>query len=860
MRQSYLFLFGWLISFAAFFAANGLCHAPFEGASRQDPVETSQTVHSDYHGDPLPEGAIARLGTIRFRHGVCFNSVAYSPDGKLLLSTGTDSTLRLWDAATGKEVRLFEGHTGHVETAALSPDGKRIASGGEDHTVRLWDTLTGKQLHRLCGHEHTCGCVAFARDGKTVASGDDSGEIRLWDVASGKGVRRWRAGNQAVRGLAFACGGRLLRTDGAGGKVQVWEVDEDRQVRPLADLMDEVDSCSLTPDGRTVAIIPKGVAQLKLCDVLTGKERLVIDAGARRQMDLAFSPDGKLLAFLDEEGMHLRNAANGNEVRSFRGAVWAPLAFAPDGKTLATGDGEGGLQLWDTRTGKPLVPRRGHPARIARVTVSPDSRFVVTVAYDGAIRLWEAATGKELRQLIVPTTQEEDDEVTVKGPAGLAFSGDSKILIVADKGRWYFWDTATGKELPAPPRAPADIATFASAPDSDILLCICREDRLVCYDRRGDKILYERSRRPGEGGPLIISPDGGLFTLYRYTENAKQMVTVSRGATGRELCQLDVSDTVPSFPVFSTDEKSLAGLKFRFMEARPIVVGVRDRCWASFRMTGDIVVWEVATGHVRRRCKEVKDCRAVAYLDDVRTLARAEGLTIRLWDTVTGKDRGILHGHRGHITALALAPDGSFLASASEDGTVVLWGRSALTGPEPGPRKRLPPERLQALWAELGSDDAERAFDAVGALAASPEEVLPLLKTRLKPASIDARKIERLIAALDDNSFDTREEASAELEKIGELAEPALRGALRGKPSAELRQRVEALLAKLVGRRMAPDELRESRALEVLELIGTPAAREVLTVLAKGEQEARLTREAKAALMRLTRREDARKK
>jgi hypothetical protein len=168
----------------------------------------------------------------------------------------------------------------------------------------------------------------------------------------------------------------------------------------------------------------------------------------------------------------------------------------------------------------------------------------------------------------------------------------------------------------------------------------------------------------------------------------------------------------------------------------------------------------------------------------------------------------------------------------------------------------LSPERLPALWDDLANKDAAKAFDAIGLLTAMQEQAVPLLKAKLKPATVraDSKQIARLIADLDNERFEMRQKAMEELGQLGEHAEPALRAALADKPSLEARKRIDELLEGIRALSATTECLRELRAVEILEHIGTSGARQLLQNLAEGSPPARLTREAKASLDRLAKR------
>src|SRR5262249_62047261 len=185
---------------------------------------------------------------------------------------------------------------------------------------------------------------------------------------------------------------------------------------------------------------------------------------------------------------------------------------------------------------------------------------------------------------------------------------------------------------------------------------------------------------------------------------------------------------------------------------------------------------------------------SVAFSPDGKTLAVGTQFnTIHLWEVATGRERRRFAGDRGTIKALAFTPDGRLLASG-HDRTALVWDVTALLREGKLPAFALSPTDMKRLWANLASEEASKAFQAIWHLAATPRQTVPFLKEWLRPAAIDRNKIGRLITDLDSNQFAVRQKAEAELEKLGELTEPALRKALQGQPSLELRRRAEKLL------------------------------------------------------------------
>jgi hypothetical protein len=275
--------------------------------------------------------------------------------------------------------------------------------------------------------------------------------------------------------------------------------------------------------------------------------------------------------------------------------------------------------------------------------------------------------------------------------------------------------------------------------------------------------------------------------------------------------------------------------------------------------THPIRYWETATGKVRFELgnNEKEGISALAISPDGRTIALARyNHPIRLCDTATGQKLAELESGsstRG-VESLAFSRDGRRLASAESDSTAIVWDVAAVTR-RAKPQAAVADAQLDALWHDLIGNDAAKAFRALAKLAATPAQAVPLVRKNLnaKPDA-DAERIRQWLADLDSDQFAKREEATKNLEELVDQAEPALRKMLENPPSAEVRRRLEKLLAKPDEQGLSGGVLHAVRAVEVLEHIATPEARQLLEKLAAGTPEARLTHEAKAALERLARR------
>jgi hypothetical protein len=315
---------------------------------------------------------------------------------------------------------------------------------------------------------------------------------------------------------------------------------------------------------------------------------------------------------------------------------------------------------------------------------------------------------------------------------------------------------------------------------------------------------------PAERGvtSFAISPDGRTLA----TENTDQTVTLWEIASGKERSRLGKAPAAP--------------------QPQP----------------GQMVYWSVYGNF------GMPASSTLTFAPDGRTLAaRGPDGSVRVWDTASGKEIGALKGHEGNATAVAC--DGKTLATGSSDTTILLWDLAPLK-PAPRPALELSGKDVESLWAALAGEEAEKAGQGIQKLSGAPRQAVPLFRDKLRPApAVDPKKIAQWIADLDSEEFEARQRATQELEKLGDLAVPALTKLAADPPTLEARKRAEQILERLTGHTLSTEQVRLMRALEVLEQVGTTEARQVLETLAKGAPGALPTREAQAALDRLDRKE-----
>jgi WD40 repeat protein/serine/threonine protein kinase len=298
---------------------------------------------------------------VRRFHGHTDNvsSVTFSPNGRYALSGSSDKTLRLWEVASGREVRCFEGHTDNVTSVAFSPDGCYALSGSKDKTLRLWDVMMEREVRRFNGYE--VNSVAFSPDGLYALSGDGyvvidtAGDIctdttaRLWRVATGREVRRFKGHTSIVCSVAFLPDGRYVLSGSDDDTLRLWEVATGREVRRFKGHTRRVDSVAFSPDGR-YALSGSWDKTVRLWEVETGREVRRFEGHTQSVNSVAFSPDGRYaLSGSWDKTLRLWDAATGQEVRRFEGHTddVNSVAFSPDGHYSLSGSSDQTLRLWE---------------------------------------------------------------------------------------------------------------------------------------------------------------------------------------------------------------------------------------------------------------------------------------------------------------------------------------------------------------------------------------------------------------------------------------------------------------------------------------------------------------------------------
>jgi WD40 repeat protein len=385
-----------------------------ESAQLPEPKTDARKPKTDIYGDPLPEGAVARLGTIRLRHASQVVSVAYSPDGKRLATMGYDHAVRIWQTSTGKEMHHFHVRgdatmSWSSSAIAFSSDSGKLAaaSGRGSDSICLWDVISGKERNIRIPEGKTAYCVNFSPDGNTLAAIclDEKAKefgIHLWQVETGKELSGFKS-PRSVGSLAFAPDGKSLAVS-MDNAICLCDPLTGRILRTLRKLKEGQSIVVYSTDG-TLALASQDEKAIRLWDTSTGREKHVLQSH-EVVTALAYSVDGKRLvsACLGDGSFTVWDTASGKKILTHHGisGVGAGcVALSADGKTVAEGSINCvySLNLWDVATGKEVVGPQGHSFPIGFVAFVPEGKIVTSGAnsyFDRDLRVWEAATSKPL--------------------------------------------------------------------------------------------------------------------------------------------------------------------------------------------------------------------------------------------------------------------------------------------------------------------------------------------------------------------------------------------------------------------------------------------------------------------------------
>ncbi|MGF1936053.1 MAG: protein kinase domain-containing protein [Nostoc sp. ChiQUE02] len=320
----------------------------------------SQHNSSGKDGALLGESANITLGKVSLAntlqgHENSVLSVAISPDGKTIASSGDDRKITLWNLATGKQISSLNAYSRQVNAVVISPDGKILVSGSDDNTIKIWNLATGKQIRTLTGHSDSVHALAISADSQTLVSGSDDNTIKIWDLATGEQIRTLVGHTFWVRSVAMSQDAVILASGSFDKTIKIWNLTKGYPIRTLEGNSQTVTTVAISPDGKTLASASRDVY------------------------------DGLRLRTIK-----LWNLATGKEIRTLVGHAntVTTVAFSADGKILASGSRDRTIKLWNPVTGEEILTLAGHTNTVTSLTFSPDNKTLVSASEDNTIKIW----------------------------------------------------------------------------------------------------------------------------------------------------------------------------------------------------------------------------------------------------------------------------------------------------------------------------------------------------------------------------------------------------------------------------------------------------------------------------------------
>lgn len=582
-----------------------------------------------------------------FGHSSTVNSLVFSPDGKVLASSGQDNTITLWHVASGRKLRSLRISNrsfsfSDVTVGAFSIDGKIIASLHGDNIVRLWSVETGQIQQTLVGRAGPIDAVVFLSDGKSLVAWNDDSTGTIWDLAKGAEIR-------SLKGYdiysVFSPDERRLASWG-NGSISLWDAASGNRVDTIERVGNLISSLIFSPDGKFLAWMDSYDFSFHLWNI---NKRMQVKMWQAQQdtkavRGIIFSPDAKTLISLNFEDPDISSKVRfwsvetGQETRTISGKIGPGICISPDGKLFATGSLEGNITLWNVASGSQLRSL-GEKTNAVRSVTFQGSDDIVSWHEDETLRFWASAASIDLGAYggteipVVPIISESDE----------------KRMEAINQEVVRFWTSKYGIELRAIWQLSSPDPSVAFSPDSKTIAQGGYENSVGIWDLSSGRKLQTFLGHKGGVDSVAFSPDGKMLASGSLDNTVKLWDIVSRKLV-----------------------KSLEG----HVNGLRVVRFLNDgRTLASCSSDGTVKLWDIASGKdVKTLDSDTGPVLSIAISSDGALLASGEYEgAIRLWDVATGRELRALSGHFHSVTEVVFSPNGELLLSGSDDGTVRLW-------------------------------------------------------------------------------------------------------------------------------------------------------------------------------------------
>lgn len=612
------------------------------------------------------------------------NSTSYSPDGKFIVTAGSDKTARVWQLGTGQQVHILRhsgevnyaafnptngnqvvtasqdnmstvwnlntensmpllGHTGSVQKITFSSDGKYVATASEDRTAFIYDASTGNLITKLVGHNGPVNSVAFSRNSQSVLTASDDSTVRIWDLLTGKTLAKFEGHTDGINTAVYDPTERYVVTASKDKTARVWDTNTGTQIAILSGHEVWVNTAQFSPDGNYI-VTSSADSTARVWETMPGKEvaRLSEHTGAVNKAVftltgdrvITVSSDGKIYSW----AWRLRNSKdlfNGHENEIL------DVAFSPNGNFFATASLDGTARIWLDKSEHLLFDLPAHNARVTTALFSPDGKYILDASEDNTAYLWEVPTQ---RNFVLSGHRAKLTTAT--------FSNDGKLIATSSEdGTAIIWDSATRKVKTILSGHNAPVTWVNFAPDSKLVVTASADKTARIWDVATGKTMFELVGHTGSLRMAVFSPEINILI----TASDDGIAKLWSGATGQLLFDLKDHKGSVDYVAFSPDGKS--------------VVTVDEDKTAK--------VWDVATGRQLKQLlgHQQRVNKAVFSSDGKQIVTASNDNTARVWDVSTEREAARLLMPRP-VTTARFSSDGQFVVTASENNAAYIWNAS----------------------------------------------------------------------------------------------------------------------------------------------------------------------------------------
>lgn len=605
-------------------------------------------------------------------------SITYSKDGTRLLTSSYDKTARLWDVASGNQLRRFWGHNWWVWDADFSSDERRIVTASQDGTAVIWSVETGKQGAPFTGHQGPVYSAHFSPDPQSthvVTSGYDR-RVLLWrpedivpydfsKIVSGKKnetppFTAFDGHQDSVQSAEFTPDGTMIISASHDNTVKLWDIENTKAIKTFRGHDSWVQAATLLKDGKWI-LSASHDTQLKLWNIADYEEIRTLKGRVLAQhvdaiLDVSFSKDGTQLvtASRDKTAISWNVETGKPQVEFTEGHAFlaSSAIFLPDRKRLATAAVDNSVRIWDIQTGTEHK-RFEHTGRSAAIDVSSDSRFLLTGSDQKSVRIWNIETGKMAREM----SGGHRSEVSA-----VAFSPDMRFCASGDaRGRCMLWEVATGKLLHQLEGHTRRISAIEFLPDGETLITASGDNTVGSWNIKTGKENREK---------ILKHPDA-IVSMAVFENGAKAVTSCADG-----LVRIWDLETPRVIQMIQPEKGLINSVSISLDNKRLLTANVQQRV---------IQIWSLESGKELRipgkngKLSSFLDFKSMGgmlwtakfspYHDSILTVG---GRDARLWNGMTAKQIMTFHPH-GVVASAAFSPDGNWLVTGSWDNSAKIW-------------------------------------------------------------------------------------------------------------------------------------------------------------------------------------------